>query len=243
MEWLAERLAAVDGVVAVALGGSRAHGTHRHDSDWDFGLYYRGTIDPEEIRALGYPGTVVAPGEWDYPMNGSAWLTIEGEKVDLLYRNLADVERVIHDAENGEWELYRMPGYLCGMPTYTLVAELALCRVLSGTLPTPSFPARLRASAPKRWRWECDFVLPQAAIHAEIGDVAACLGKLSYAVLAEAHARLCERGDWICNEKHLAERAGLAETERILLDLPGRSGLTAAVEAVRVATTHGDVAS
>ena len=52
MEWLAERLAGVERVVAVAVGGSHAQGTHGPDSDWDFGLYYRGTIDPEAIRAL-----------------------------------------------------------------------------------------------------------------------------------------------------------------------------------------------
>lgn len=53
MEWLAERLAGVECVVAVALGGSHAQGTHGPDSDWDFDLYYRGTIGPEAIRALG----------------------------------------------------------------------------------------------------------------------------------------------------------------------------------------------
>src|SRR5437667_418154 len=62
MEWLAERLAGLEGVVAVALGGSRAQGTHGTDSDWDFGLYCRGTIDPEAIRALGYSGEVALPG-------------------------------------------------------------------------------------------------------------------------------------------------------------------------------------
>jgi hypothetical protein len=33
------------GAVAVALGGSRALGVDDTRSDWDFGLYYRGTID------------------------------------------------------------------------------------------------------------------------------------------------------------------------------------------------------
>ena len=61
MEWLAELLSRIPGVVAVTLGGSRAHGTHRPKSDWDFGLYYEGTIDPDDVRALGYEGTVVAP--------------------------------------------------------------------------------------------------------------------------------------------------------------------------------------
>ncbi|HEX8131829.1 MAG TPA: nucleotidyltransferase domain-containing protein, partial [Actinomycetes bacterium] len=62
--WVAERAAAVPGVVAVGLGGSRAQGLHRPDSDWDFGLYYRGRLDPDDVRALGWPGTVFAPGEW-----------------------------------------------------------------------------------------------------------------------------------------------------------------------------------
>jgi predicted nucleotidyltransferase len=71
----------VPGVLAVTLGGSRASGTHRPDSDRDFSLYYRDSIDVGAIRTLGYPGTVSEPGEWAYPMNGGAWLTVEGTKV------------------------------------------------------------------------------------------------------------------------------------------------------------------
>lgn len=44
MEWLGQRLAEVEGVVAIALGGSRAQRTHGPDPDWDFGVYYQGTI-------------------------------------------------------------------------------------------------------------------------------------------------------------------------------------------------------
>jgi len=64
VEYLAERLAAVPGVVAVTLGGSRAVGAAVEGSDWDFGLYYRGALDPADISALGWPGRVFAPGEW-----------------------------------------------------------------------------------------------------------------------------------------------------------------------------------
>jgi predicted nucleotidyltransferase len=39
--YVAERLGELPGVMAVALGGSRAAGTQRPDSDWDFSLYYR----------------------------------------------------------------------------------------------------------------------------------------------------------------------------------------------------------
>jgi hypothetical protein len=59
-------------------------------------------------------------------------------------------------------ELYRMPGYLCGLPAYALVAELALCRVLVGSLPRPEFPERLREITPGRWRWEAGFALQPA---------------------------------------------------------------------------------
>ena len=49
MEYLAERLAAVPRVAAVTLGGSRATGAAVEGSDWDFGLYYRGGLDPADI--------------------------------------------------------------------------------------------------------------------------------------------------------------------------------------------------
>lgn len=64
MEELAERLAVIPGVVAVTLGGSRARSEALPDSDWDFGLYYRGAIDVDAVRALGYEGVVVEPGAW-----------------------------------------------------------------------------------------------------------------------------------------------------------------------------------
>jgi hypothetical protein len=135
------------------------------------------------------------------------------------------------------------------MPSYTLLAELALGHVLAGTLPNPSFPDLLRERAPSRWRWEANFALNQAEAHTRVDDVAACLGKLSFAVLAEAHARLCERSEWITNEKQLARRGGVIGAERLLLDMPRRLELTATVNAVRAALRDnvdrapGDVAS
>jgi hypothetical protein len=40
-----DRLAAMGGVEAVLLGGSRAAGTATADSDWDLGAYYREPLD------------------------------------------------------------------------------------------------------------------------------------------------------------------------------------------------------
>jgi predicted nucleotidyltransferase len=56
---LATELAALPGAVGVVLGGSRARGTQRPDSDWDLGVYYRGSqrvLDPADVRELGHRG-------------------------------------------------------------------------------------------------------------------------------------------------------------------------------------------
>ena len=63
MQEIVERLASIRGVEAVALGGTRARGRERDDSDWDLALYYRRSIDTDAIRELGFPGTVTEPGE------------------------------------------------------------------------------------------------------------------------------------------------------------------------------------
>src|SRR6478609_1616580 len=151
MRSLSTRLAAIPGVVAVTLGGSRATGTHGEDSDWDFGLYYRGTVDPDDIRALGFPGKVFAPGAWGRLVNGGAWLQVDGVPVDLIYRDLDEVLAWTAEAEAGRFEIQREVGYVAGIATYVLAGELALCEVLHGVLPRPSFPAELRRTAPALW--------------------------------------------------------------------------------------------
>ena len=143
MEYLAARLAAIPGVVAVTLGGSRATGTAVEGSDLDFGLYYRGGLDPADIAALGWPGQVFAPGEWGDIVNGGAWLTVGGIRVDLIYRNLYEVLRWTAAAADGRFEIRREVGYVAGIATYILAGELALGRVLAGDLPRPEFPPAL----------------------------------------------------------------------------------------------------
>jgi predicted nucleotidyltransferase len=88
---LASDLAGMAGTVAVVLGGPRATATHRPDSDWDLGVYYRGSqrpLDPADLRRLGYTGHVSELGEWGPIVNGGAWLTIDSTPVDVLFRDL-----------------------------------------------------------------------------------------------------------------------------------------------------------
>ena len=209
MEHLAARLAAIPGVVAVTLGGSRATNTAVEGSDWDFGLYYRGKLDPADIVALGWPGRVFAPGEWGQIVNGGAWLTVDDTKVDLIYRDLDQVLRWTAAAEDGQFEIQREVGYVAGMATYVLAGELALGRVLAGTLPRPGFPPKLRQTAPVAWFRLAAGALHYADVYAGRQDRVACLANLCQAVLATAQGHLAAAGEWVLNEKRITERAGL----------------------------------
>jgi predicted nucleotidyltransferase len=213
---LVAQVARVPGVRAVTLGGSRARGVARPDSDWDIGLYYRGGIDTDAIRELGYAGHVTAPGEWGRIVNGGAWLEVERERVDLLYRDLDVVEHWIAEADAGRFEIDRVGGHVAGLPTYVLAGELALGTVLRGSLPRPSFSSALRRAAPPRWEGDAAFSLLVAEQQGLRGDVAGCAGLLARALMAAAHARLAGHGTWALNEKGIVSRAGLDEAAEVL---------------------------
>ncbi|MGA2209175.1 MAG: nucleotidyltransferase domain-containing protein [Acidimicrobiales bacterium] len=218
MEHLAGRLAEIPGVVAVTLGGSRARGTARADSDWDFGLYYRGSIDPADVRALGWPGEITGPGGWGPVVNGGAWLTVEGRRVDLCYRDLDEVLSCVAGAERGEFSIHALATFVAGIPSYVVVGELALGKQLSGVLPRPQFPPALAAAAPPRWRQLRDMGIRTAGAHAHRGDVVATVGNLAVATVSEAQARLAERQRWALNEKGIVEEAGLGATAAMLAE-------------------------
>jgi hypothetical protein len=217
---LVDVLASMPGAIAVALGGSRALGTSDPGGDWDLGLYYRGEID---LSALAARGTVFPPGSWGRLMNGGARLRCGAEKIDVLLRDLDVVEHWTRRAQNGEFERDALLGYLAGVPTYVLSAELASCRPLRGDIPASPFPPRLAVAAPPVWRFCRSFSLDYARMHARRGNVAGATGQAAAAVMEEAHAILCERGQWVCNEKRLIETAGLARLHPLFTQIPNES--------------------
>lgn len=226
-----DMLGAMPGVVAVVLGGSRAQGTHDTGADWDLGLYYRSTID---LTALSAIGTVHPPGSWGRIMNGGAWLTCGSERVDVLLRDLDTVDHWTRLANEGQFERDALLGYLAGIPTYVLCAELASCTTLVGELAiAPAFPARLAESAPHVWRFCRSFSLEYARAQARRGNVAGAVGQTATAAMEEGHAILCERGAWICNEKRLLSAAGLDAVHELFSRAPSeREALVAWVDEV-----------
>src|SRR5262245_19941910 len=103
-------LAGLPGVLAVSLGGSRAAGTARPDSDWDFAVYYRGAgFDPESLRSLGWTGQIFPIGGWGGGVfNGGAWLTAGSRRVDVHYRDLDDIDSRLAQAREGRFDIERL---------------------------------------------------------------------------------------------------------------------------------------
>jgi predicted nucleotidyltransferase len=232
--YVVSHLAGLPGVRAVTLGGSRATGKHGPDSDWDFAVYYRGAFSPGDLRALGWPGQVSEIGGWGGGVfNGGAWLQVDGRKVDVHYRDLDDVEHHLAQARAGRFGIERLMFHLAGVPTYIVVAEIALNQVLSGDLPRPAYPDALRAAAPPRWWRDAQATLGYGrAAYAARGRLTETAGTLGVAACQAGHAVLTASGQWVTNEKTLLDRAGLRGLDQILADLtPDPDALTGAVDA------------
>jgi predicted nucleotidyltransferase len=231
--YIAERLATLPTVEAVALGGSRAAGTHRPDSDWDFAIYYRGPFDPADLRALGWPGEVSEIGGWGGGVfNGGGWLQADGRHIDVHFRDLADVEHHLAEARAGRFHIEQLLFYLAGVPTYILAAELAGNEVLTGSLPRPDYPPALREQAPPAWWGRAQLTIGYArSTYAQHGRALECAGAAARASCETAHAILAARGEWVTNEKRLLDRAGLRGVDPIVATLaPDPAALTAALD-------------
>lgn len=219
---LADRLTGLPGVVAVALGGSRAQDQHAPDADYDLGLYYRGRFDPQTLRDCGWPGEVSELGGWGGGLfNGGGWLRVDGHQVDVHYRDLGVIESIMAEAEQGRFTIEPLMFHLAGIPSYLLLAELAINRTLTGTLPRPDYPAALRESAPRDW-WGRAAMIFQYAIGggARGGRSTLAIGLAAQAVSCAAHAIAAARGRWVTNEKRLLPAAGLDDVEQLITEVP-----------------------
>lgn len=232
------KLAKLPGVTAVALGGSRAQGTDRADSDWDLGIYYRNSFDPQQLRDVGWAGEVFELGAWGGGVfNGGAWLEIDGRKVDVHYRDLDVVERVIAEAEAGQFTIEPLMFHLAGIPSYLLAAELAFAQVLHGELPRPTYPPLLRELASARWQTSAELLFGYAENNCtQSGRLTQCLGLLAQATMMAAHAVMAAESRWVTNEKRLLSDAGLNSIDELLANRGSEpEALAALINATRTA--------
>jgi hypothetical protein len=219
---VADRLTALPGVVAVALGGSRAQDQHAPDADYDLGLYYRGHFDPQTLRDCGWPGEVSELGGWGGGLfNGGGWLTVDGQRVDVHYRDLDVIESIMAEAEQGRFVIEPLLFHLAGIPSYLLLAELAINRTLTGILPRPEYPVALREAAPRDWWGRAELIFGYAIEGgARSSRSTLAIGLAAQAATCAAHAIVAARGQWVTNEKRLLPAAGLADVDTLITEVP-----------------------
>ncbi|MCQ0025451.1 nucleotidyltransferase domain-containing protein [Streptomyces somaliensis DSM 40738] len=218
---IAGRLTDVGGVVGVCLGGSRAKGTDRPDSDFDLGLYYRPPLDTAALRLLaseltGESVEVTEPGGWGPWVDGGAWLTVDGCRVDWIYRDLDRVHRIWEECREGRFEVGVQAGHPLGVYSHAYVGEVAVGRVLADPVgelrvlqrETRRYPEPLREALIANAQWEAPFTLANARKGAARGDafyVAGCLFRAVGLLVQGLHAHA---GCWVLNEKGAVQGAG-----------------------------------
>ena len=119
-------------VQAIAVVGSYASGTQRLDSDIDACVFYRRDLDVDGLAdsictefALSTSDVSLTPrGGWGNWVDGGGWLTLEGQRVDVVYRCLERLGRELKRIQAGEIELDYLQAPAFGYFNFTWAAEL-----------------------------------------------------------------------------------------------------------------------
>ena len=225
--------APVGGVRAVVLGGSRGREAQTAASDYDIGLYYEGALDVAGLERAAQalntpvagrsylrgatdrpPTQSVAPlmtaiGGWGPWVNGGGWLTIDGEPVDILYRDLARVVAVIADCRAGRFECAYHYGHPHAFVSTIYAGEIATCRVLHDPAAAVAqakaaldpYPEPLRAATIARFLDEARFFLAISGKAADQGDVTFVTGNVFRAASCLLQVIFALNRQWLLNEK------------------------------------------
>jgi predicted nucleotidyltransferase len=266
-ERVAARLSTIDGIEAVALGGSWSRGTARADSDIDLGLAYDGA-HPFSLDALAEAarelderhreGLVTPTGVWGPGVNGGGWLLIDGNHVDFLYRDLNRVRELVERCVAGEPSADYQLGHPMGFQHQIYVGETHFCRPLfdrSGKLArlkemVRSYPENMRTGLVRKHLFDSAFHLEIAAKPAARGDimyVSACIATAVGFMTMVLYA--LDRQFYLNEKSAFQHSAGFAirpprfheHVEKILGALGAdASALTASIEAMR--TEHRELA-
>lgn len=194
-ERVAARLRKVEGIEAVALGGSWSRGTARVDSDIDLGLAYDGD-HPFSIAELAeaarelddrhLDGLVTPIGAWGPGVNGGGWLLIDGNHVDFLYRDLNRVRDVIQRCVAGEPDAVYQLGHPMGFQNQIYVGETHFCLPIfdsDGKLArlkaiVAAYPEKMRGALVRKHLFDSAFhieIAAKPAARADIMYVSECL--------------------------------------------------------------------
>ena len=204
---IVDQLSMVEGLQAIVLGGSWASGNQRPDSDIDLGLYYYNDapLDIHHVRKIAnklndFPDPEVTElGGWGTWVNGGVWLTIKGQRVDFLYRNIDFVSTIIDECNRGETrcDYLQQPPY--GFYSYFYCAETQQCKILydpqSAIVGLKSkisgFSGLLKSTIINSFLWQAEFSLEVAKKSANTGNIfyaAGCLTRIASSLVQVLYA-------------------------------------------------------
>ena len=200
---VAARLAEIQGVVAVALGGSRARESAHDNSDVDLGIYYRASNPPpverlrdlaREIHGGDSPAEVTGLGEWGPWVNGGAWLQVQEHKVDWLYRDIDRVMRVIEECFQGAVTCDYYLGHPHGFHNHIYLAEVFYCHPLQDRLAVldrlkerlSTYPPAMKTALITKFLYDARFMLELArptSARCDVFHVSGCLFRCAAALV------------------------------------------------------------
>lgn len=221
---VAARFAAVNGVVAVVLGGSSANGTRDELSDVDLGLYYHASNLPSTSRLNAvaeevddrHPASAITEfGEWGPWINGGGWLVVEGHKMDIVFRDVEKVVDVIAACKAGRVQWHYQPGHPHAFVNAIYLAELHYAVPLhdpGNTLAAlkatvASYPPAMRHEIVRHSLFEARFALDNAVKPASRTDIVHVTGCLYRCTASLTQALFAINSTYLMNEKSAVARA------------------------------------
>lgn len=215
----------VSNVVAIVLGGSYARGVAGSSSDIDIGVYYRAAapFSVAEVRsvaeAICTSGTTPAVTDlygWGPWVNGGAWIQTPVTKVDLVYRNLDQVEAVLaegclgvcrHDYDQQPPFGFRSVIYFgethyC-IPLYDPDGEIAKLKQRVSAYPKP-----LKDSITRESLWGGEFSIWSCEGFAQAGDTYNAAGCMSRVAQFLVQALFALNEEYFLNDKHVNRIVG-----------------------------------
>lgn len=217
LDKIATNLAAISGIEAVVLGGSRARGTHSPESDIDIGIYYdNDTLDLVSLNRAAQllddehrENLIVPPGEWGKWVNGGGWLIINGYHVDFILRDVERVENVITECREGVISAHYQTGHPHAYINVMYMGELAVCRVLwdkGGNISAQKsiaeqYPLKLKKAILGFFGFEAEFSLMFAESNAPKNDVYYVTAHIVRAISALNQLLFALNEEYCLNEK------------------------------------------